>query len=193
MWMRLFSCLLSSCCCRDFCSSSVTSGVASRITDKLTSTVAAPQTRSFASSISCRSSSTDWSKFWMNCFPATNASSTTVTIFERRSRKLPSAKYCVSRTSQLIEWLITPSVKTDEAVDQDRQGTSTSGFGQFVAANDAIWPPIESPVMPSGPNPFRSHQFNRTSDSSTRQPPITNMSDTFCRLDALCSFGFRKP
>lgn len=28
--------------------------------------------------------------------------------------------------------------KTAEAVDQDKQGTSTKGFGQFVAANEAI-------------------------------------------------------
>jgi len=29
-------------------------------------------------------------------------------------------------------------VKTAEAVDQDRHGTSTNGFGQLVAASDAI-------------------------------------------------------
>lgn len=29
-------------------------------------------------------------------------------------------------------------VKTAAAVDQERQGTTTNGFGQFVAANDAI-------------------------------------------------------
>ena len=34
--------------------------------------------------------------------------------------------------------LSTPSVNTTEAVDQDRQGTRTRGFGQLVAARDAI-------------------------------------------------------
>jgi hypothetical protein len=29
-------------------------------------------------------------------------------------------------------------VNTDDAVDQDKQGTSTRGLGQFVADNDAI-------------------------------------------------------
>lgn len=29
-------------------------------------------------------------------------------------------------------------VKTPEAVDQDKQGTKTIGFGQLVAARDAI-------------------------------------------------------
>lgn len=29
-------------------------------------------------------------------------------------------------------------VKTAAAVDQERHGTSTNGFGQFVAANEAI-------------------------------------------------------
>lgn len=37
-----------------------------------------------------------------------------------------------------MEALITPSVKTGEAVDQERHGTRAIGFGQFVAANDAI-------------------------------------------------------
>jgi hypothetical protein len=40
--------------------------------------------------------------------------------------------------SQSIDSLITPSVKTDEAVDHDRQGTSTKGFGQLEAAKEAI-------------------------------------------------------
>lgn len=31
------------------------------------------------------------------------------------------------------------SVKTEEAVDHDKQGTSTNGFGQFVAAKEAIY------------------------------------------------------
>lgn len=29
-------------------------------------------------------------------------------------------------------------MKTAAAVDQERQGTNTNGFGQFVAANEAI-------------------------------------------------------
>lgn len=37
-----------------------------------------------------------------------------------------------------MEALITPSVKTGEAVDHERHGTRAMGFGQFVAANDAI-------------------------------------------------------
>lgn len=31
------------------------------------------------------------------------------------------------------------SVNTDEAVDQDKQGTSTRGLGQFDAASEAIY------------------------------------------------------
>ena len=46
-------------------------------------------------------------------------------------------------------------------------------------------PPMEIPVMPRGPNPTRSHQFSKTIDSSTSEPPITNRSLTFCRLDLL--------
>jgi hypothetical protein len=34
--------------------------------------------------------------------------------------------------------LVVTSVKTDEAVDHDRQGTSTKGFGQLEAAKEAI-------------------------------------------------------
>lgn len=34
--------------------------------------------------------------------------------------------------------LITPRVKTPEAVDQDKQGTRTTGFGQLEAASEAI-------------------------------------------------------
>lgn len=30
------------------------------------------------------------------------------------------------------------SVNTEDAVDHDKQGTSTKGLGQFVAANEAI-------------------------------------------------------
>lgn len=33
---------------------------------------------------------------------------------------------------------MTPCVKTAAAVDHDRHGTNTNGFGQFVAANEAI-------------------------------------------------------
>jgi len=49
-----------------------------------------------------------------------------------------SEKYCVSKSAQLIDALITPSVNTGEAVDHDRQGTNEIGFGQLVAAKDAI-------------------------------------------------------
>lgn len=31
------------------------------------------------------------------------------------------------------------SVNADEAVDHDKHGTKTKGFGQFVAANEAIY------------------------------------------------------
>jgi len=34
--------------------------------------------------------------------------------------------------------LITPRVKTPEAVDHDKHGTKTIGLGQLLAANDAI-------------------------------------------------------
>ena len=37
-------------------------------------------------------------------------------------------------------------VKAVEAVDQDRQGIRAIGFGQFVAASDAIWRRIKSLV-----------------------------------------------
>lgn len=37
-----------------------------------------------------------------------------------------------------MESLITPSVNTEDAVDHERHGTKTTGFGQLVAANDAI-------------------------------------------------------
>lgn len=47
-------------------------------------------------------------------------------------------RYCVSSRSQSMAPLITPRVKTLEAVDQDRQGTRTIGFGQLLAAKDAI-------------------------------------------------------
>lgn len=33
---------------------------------------------------------------------------------------------------------MTPRVNTEDAVDQDRQGTKTTGFGQLEAANEAI-------------------------------------------------------
>jgi len=49
-----------------------------------------------------------------------------------------SEKYCVSKSAQFIDALITPSVNTGEAVDHDRQGTNEIGFGQLVAAKDAI-------------------------------------------------------
>ena len=35
--------------------------------------------------------------------------------------------------------LMTPRVKTDEAVDHDKQGTRTTGFGQLEAAKEAIY------------------------------------------------------
>ena len=34
--------------------------------------------------------------------------------------------------------LMTPRVNTDEAVDQDKHGTRTTGFGQLEAASEAI-------------------------------------------------------
>jgi hypothetical protein len=33
---------------------------------------------------------------------------------------------------------MTPRVNTDEAVDQDKHGTRTTGFGQLEAASEAI-------------------------------------------------------
>jgi hypothetical protein len=36
-----------------------------------------------------------------------------------------------------MDWLITPSVNTELAVDQERQGTKTIGLGQLVAASEA--------------------------------------------------------
>lgn len=35
--------------------------------------------------------------------------------------------------------MVFTSVNTEEAVDQDKQGTSTRGLGQFDAANEAIY------------------------------------------------------
>lgn len=35
--------------------------------------------------------------------------------------------------------LITPLVNTIDAVDHDKQGTKTTGSGQFVAASEAIY------------------------------------------------------
>lgn len=43
---------------------------------------------------------------------------------------------------QIVEFT---SVKTDEAVDHDKQGTSTRGLGQFDAASEAIY--IKSAFM----------------------------------------------
>lgn len=76
-------------------------------------------------------------------------------------------------------------VNTGDAVDHDKHGTSTNGFGQFVAASDALCPPIESPVTPNGPRPIRSQKWSRTKFSSTKQPPITNMSETLFKFDRL--------
>lgn len=76
-------------------------------------------------------------------------------------------------------------MNTDEAVDHDKHGTNTKGFGQFVALKEAIWPPIDKPVTPSGPKPIFSHQCNSTKFSRTRQPPITNISDTLFKFDRL--------
>lgn len=36
--------------------------------------------------------------------------------------------------------------KTAEAVDHDKQGTNTSGLGQLVAARDAIWNQLSTPL-----------------------------------------------
>lgn len=76
-------------------------------------------------------------------------------------------------------------VKTEDAVDHDKQGTSTKGIGQFVAANEAMCPPIDNPVTPNGPKPIFSHQCNNTKFSRTRHPPITNISDTLFKFDRL--------
>lgn len=48
------------------------------------------------------------------------------------------AKYWFSKSVQLIEALITPWVNTGDAVDQERQGINGIGFGQLVAAKEAI-------------------------------------------------------
>lgn len=42
------------------------------------------------------------------------------------------------RKSKNNDFFVT-SVNTEEAVDQERQGTNTKGLGQAVAARDAIY------------------------------------------------------
>lgn len=46
-------------------------------------------------------------------------------------------------------------------------------------------PPMEMPVKPRGPNPWRWHQCRRARDSRIRAPPITKRSLTLWRLDRL--------
>lgn len=47
------------------------------------------------------------------------------------------------------------------------------------------WPPMDMPVTPRGQKPCRSHQWNSTRLSRIKQPPITNISDTLCKIDLL--------
>lgn len=87
------------------------------------------------------------------------------------------------------------SVNTDDAVAQERQGTTATGLGHTDAASDAFYtythhthtqsspiisltcPPIDIPVSPTGPSPSLSNQFPSTILSSTKVDPITNRSD----------------
>ena len=74
-------------------------------------------------------------------------------------------------------------VKTVEAVDHDKQGTSPIGLYQLVAASDAMCPPMDIPVNVNGEKPSLSAQWHNATLSRTKHTPITKRSETFNKFD----------
>ena len=85
-------------------------------------------------------------------------------------------------------------VNTEAAVAQEKQGTTAVASGNTEPASDAFyklinsnadiqvntltWPPIDIPVIPTGPIPWLCSQSCNTYDSKTSAAPITSKSDT---------------
>ena len=86
-------------------------------------------------------------------------------------------------------------VNTEAAVAQEKQGTTAVASGNTEPASDAFykrilkrkanhihtlltWPPIDIPVIPTGPIPWLYSQSCNTYDSKTSAAPITSKSDT---------------
>ena len=101
--------------------------------------------------------------------------------------------YCFSNSLQGRDLLITPSIQTTDADVHDMQGTTASFSGQPEAARLAMWPPIDTPVTPKGPQFSLFSQCSRTMDSSMRQQPIMNKSLTCSKQDLHCFLGFLPP
>lgn len=122
----------------------------------------------------------------------------------RRPWKRPVEKRgeaCIT-LSLIFPWNHHPTwVKATDAVLHDKQGTIAIGLSQKLDEIDAIykehsvllilliysvtWPPIDIPVMPSGPYPCSRHQLKRAAVSNARPSPITKRSLTYWRAERL--------